>query len=87
MAAECRDGRRKAAGEGDVRGTFQDVAAGIVSPMHQEIGSFHLRGKGAGRGKTFAFRAAEGMGRRIEIGLPKLLAARPVAARQLLFYT
>ena len=68
------DRRRKAADEGDIGRSFEDVAAGIVAGVDQQVGLRHPSGEGAGRRKPFAFRAAIGMRGRVEIGAAEFVA-------------
>ena len=77
VAAERGKRCRKAADEGDVGGAFEDVAAGIVAGVDQQVGLGEPLREGAGRGLAIAVGAAIGVRGRVEIGAADLFARRP----------
>ena len=67
------------AGEGNVGRAFQNVAAGIVAGMDEQVGTGDALGKGAGCRNAFAAGAAIGMRGGIEIGAAEFAPVAPVA--------
>ena len=75
LAAERRHRRREAADEGDVRRAFEQVAAGIVAGMDQQVGAAATRSaKAPPAAAPSPSGAAEGMRAGLEIGAPELVA-------------
>ena len=77
----CRRG--KAADEGRVLGAFEQIAAGIVAGMHQQVGAGDALRERAGRRVAFAVGAAIGMRGGGEIGRADRVGVG-VAAEQIL---
>ena len=90
--AEQLGRRGKAADEGGIFGTFQQIACGIVTNMHKHVGTGDALRESAWRRSRIAVRAAVSMRGSSEIGraddlvvgvlADQILDARPVDARR-----
>ncbi len=76
-------GRCKAADEGSVFGSFQQIARGIFRGVHEQAGRGKSRFEGARSGYRCALRTGVGVGDGCEVGPSELLAI-DVASQEIL---